>query len=403
VANIDYDVIIVGAGPIGGYLARKMAERKISVLMLEEHSQIGRPFQCAGLVSPQAMDSVNLHNTVLSSIWGARLYSPSGISVEIGNPNQVRTWSVCRKLFDEAIVERALNSGCHISLESKPTKAINRGDFVELEYIVKGKLKTVKTKLICGADGAHSWVRRYFKMGRPRELMVGFQIEVTGYNGKEGVLDVFTGSEISPGFFAWVIPSGETSRIGMWSKGELLNGKSCEYYLNSLMNSEKWTEKFNNCNEVGRFVGPIPAGMLKNVTSDRVVLFGDAAGLCKPTTGGGIGPGFKQIELIIDQLCELIHKNETDAINLKLINEKFDSLRKEQRRARALRDAFLTNSSDEELDENFLIWSKPEVIELINEVGEIENPIPLGLKMIREIPDFRKVAGKAMKAIFWGN
>jgi hypothetical protein len=68
-----------------------------------------------------------------------------------------------------------------------------------------------------------------------------------------------------------------------------------------------------------------------------------------------------------------------------------------------LRDAFLTNSSDEELDENFLIWSKPEVIELINEVGEIENPIPLGLKMIREIPDFRKVAGKAMKAIFWGN
>jgi flavin-dependent dehydrogenase len=143
--------------------------------------------------------------------------------------------------------------------------------------------------------------------------------------------------------------------------------------------------------------------MLKNVTSDRVVLFGDAAGLCKPTTGGGIGPGFKQIELIINQLCELIHKNETDAINLKLINEKFDSLRKEQRRARALRDAFLTNSSDEELDENFLIWSKPEVIELINEVGEIENPIPLGLKMIREIPDFRKVAGKAMKAIFWGN
>ena len=134
--NIDYDVIIVGAGPIGGYLASKLAGKKISVLMLEEHSQIGRPFQCAGLVNPQAMEAVNLHHTVLSSIWGARLYSPSGISVEIGNPNQIRTWSVCRKLFDEAIVERALNRGCHILLESTPTNAINKGDFIELEYLV---------------------------------------------------------------------------------------------------------------------------------------------------------------------------------------------------------------------------------------------------------------------------
>jgi geranylgeranyl reductase family protein len=403
VTNIDYDVIIVGAGPIGGYLASKFAEKKISVLMLEEHSQIGRPFQCAGLVNPQAMEAVNLHHTVLSSIWGARLYSPSGISVEIGNPNQIRTWSVCRKLFDEAIVERALNRGCHILLESTPTNAINKGDFIELEYMVKGKLNTVNTKLICGADGAHSWVRRYFKMGRPKELMVGFQIEVTGYNGKEGVLDMYTGSEISPGFFAWAIPTGDTSRIGMWSKGEMLNGESCEYYLNSLMKSDKWSEKFKNCSEIGRFVGPIPAGMLKNVTSDRIVLFGDAAGLCKPTTGGWIGPGFKQIELIIDQLSELIHKNEIDARNLKLINDKFEPLRKDQRRARALRDAFLTNSSDEELDEIFSIWSKPEVIDLINEVGDIENPITLGLKMVREIPEFRKVASKAMKAIFWGN
>jgi flavin-dependent dehydrogenase len=168
------------------------------------------------------------------------------------------------------------------------------------------------------------------------------------------------------------------------------------------MKSDKWFEKFKNCSEIGRFVGPIPAGMLKNVTSDRVVLFGDAAGLCKPTTGGGIGQGFKQIELIIDQLSELIHNNEIDARNLKLINEKFEPLRKDQRRARALRDAFLTNSSDDELDEIFSIWSKPEVIDLINEVGDIENPITLGLKMVREIPEFRKVASKAMKALFWG-
>ncbi len=42
-----YDVIIVGAGPVGGYLARKFREENFDVLILEEHDQIGRPFQCA--------------------------------------------------------------------------------------------------------------------------------------------------------------------------------------------------------------------------------------------------------------------------------------------------------------------------------------------------------------------
>ena len=74
-------------------------------------------------------------------------------------------------------------------------------------------------------------------------------------------------------------------------------------------------------------------------------------------------------------------------------------MRKSQSRARALRDAFLSHSSDEELEEIFKVWAKPDVIKMINEVGEIENPIPLGTKMLKEIPEFRKLAGKAIKAV----
>jgi flavin-dependent dehydrogenase len=101
--DYDYDVVIVGAGPIGGYLANKLAKKNISVLLLEEHAELGRPFQCAGLVNPKAMESVNLKNTVLTPIWGARIYSPEGTLVEIGQKNIIRTWSVCRKLFDKQL------------------------------------------------------------------------------------------------------------------------------------------------------------------------------------------------------------------------------------------------------------------------------------------------------------
>ena len=58
-------------------------------------------------------------------------------------------------------------------------------------------------------------------------------------------------------------------------------------------------------------------------------------------------------------------------------------------------------SNDKELEEIFKVWAKPEVISMINEVGEIENPIPLGTKMLKEIPEFRKLAGKAIKSVLW--
>ena len=55
----EYDVIIIGAGPVGGYLARRLSENDMRVLLIEEHAEIGRPFQCAGLVNPSAMEDPN--------------------------------------------------------------------------------------------------------------------------------------------------------------------------------------------------------------------------------------------------------------------------------------------------------------------------------------------------------
>ena len=189
---IEYDVVVVGAGPVGGFLAQRMSEGGASVLILEEHAQIGRPFQCAGLVNPEAMSLVGLESTVLTPIWGARIHSPSGIPVVIGNEQDIRTWSVCRKLFDEGVVRGAMQSGAEIWLSSKPLSADDYDDHVLLSVSTPQGNQTVRCKLLCGADGAHSWVRRQFKLGRPKELMIGFQVEVTGYKGESGRLDMYT-------------------------------------------------------------------------------------------------------------------------------------------------------------------------------------------------------------------
>ena len=398
----QFDVVVIGAGPIGGYLSRRFNEHGKSVLLIEEHEQLGRPFQCAGLVNPASMKTIGLEDTILTTIWGANIHSPTGTRVTIGDPNIPRTFSVCRKLFDESVVMQSIATGTELLLSSKPYSATIYDEFVQVEIYGPNGEETVHCKLLCGADGAHSWVRRNFRMGNPSEMMIGFQIEVTGYDGDVGMLDMYTGKNISPGFFSWAIPTGETTRVGTWTKAKMMDGLSSEQYLERMLKDQQINSRFELCSEVARFCGPVPSGMVKKPLIERVALFGDAAGICKPTTGGGIGPGFQQVDLLVPKLSKSMDKNDLSGVKMKSMIPLLKEMSRNQRKKRALRDAFLTEMSDSELESIFDVWARPEVTDLINEYGDIENPIPLGMKMLREVPEFRRLAGRAAKAILWG-
>ena len=90
-----------------------------------------------------------------------------------------------------------------------------------------------------------------------------------------------------------------------------------------------------------------------------------------------------------------MNKDKLDASNLSSVCKPFKAFRKEQDRARALRDLLVRIPDDEELDSHFRMFNRPEVLELINEVGDIEHPVPLGMTLLRKVPEFRKLAVKA--------
>ena len=163
-----------------------------------------------------------------------------------------------------------------------------------------------------------------------------------------------------------------------------------------------WKDRFSDIRETARYCGPVPSGMVKKAYKNRVLLIGDAAGMAKPTTGGGIGPGFEQINGIVDKLSLAIDSNKLSEDKLKSIAKShFEKMRKEQNRARSLRNLLVSDCEDDELDRNFEQFAKPEIINLINQVGDIEKPVPLGMALIRKVPAFRKLAIKAgMKLIF---
>jgi len=398
----EVDVLVVGAGPVGGWLAHRLADAGVEVLLIEEHDEIGRPFQCAGLVTPSTMDLVGLHDTILTKVWGARMHAPNGLFFRIGHPSQIREHVVCRKLFDQGIVKMAVDSGSSLWLGARAISGGIDANSIKIDVEMDGVVRQVRCRLLCGADGAHSWVRRRFRFGRSKEMMVGFQVEVIGYPGEDGFLDMYTGSEVAPGLFAWAIPNGETHRIGVWSRPGDLGGRSCEDLYQSLINHDLWRDRFEDVVETARYCGPIPTGFLNRLARERVLLYGDAAAVCKPTTGGGIGPGIDQVEALHGSLMEALAKDDLSERRLTKIAKPLKKMRKEQERARVLRDLFLTESDDQTLDDTFAVFARPEVISMINELGDIERPVPLGIRMLKEVPEFRGMAMHASWALLTG-
>ena len=148
------------------------------------------------------------------------------------------------------------------------------------------------------------------------------------------------------------------------------------------MDHPLWKDRFENTQEIARYCGPVPSGMVKHTVKDRVMLLGDAAGMAKPTTGGGIGPGFHQIQCIHEALAAAVNANQLSEKHLKAITKHpWSAMKKEQDRARTLRNLLVSDCTDEVLDKHFINFAHPDTLSLINAIGDIEKPVPLGMAL----------------------
>ena len=78
--------------------------------------------------------------------------------------------------------------------------------------------------------------------------------------------------------------------------------------------SERWGIRPSDLRHPRRKI--LPLGPIERTYSDRVVALGDAAGLVKPTTGGGIYYSLLSASLAAETLAELLPRNELNAASL---------------------------------------------------------------------------------------
>ena len=111
-----FDVAVVGGGPTGCYAASLLGQRGFDVHVLEEHSVIGEPVNCSGVIGAEAFATLGLPNSIkLGEISRLTLVSPSKLEVNF-SPQSPLAYIVDRAAFDRVMADKTLTSGVTIHL-----------------------------------------------------------------------------------------------------------------------------------------------------------------------------------------------------------------------------------------------------------------------------------------------
>ncbi|MBI2675482.1 MAG: NAD(P)-binding protein [Candidatus Aenigmarchaeota archaeon] len=254
-----HDIAIVGAGASGLYLA-SLLEKEFDVVVIEEHKQAGGK-ACSGLYSANIEKFVDINESWIEhAVEGAVLHSPNSTEVKV-TKGKTAAYVMNRDLFD-----RHLASGlsCPLKFDTRVEK-IKIGNHVKL-LTDKG---IFESRMVIGADGANSAVRRHFKTS-PKEIVNGI-IAITNQQDCSKNVDLwFNKKLISDGFF-WKIPRGKRTEYGAL-------GRNINYNM---------LESFFRLRDYKKHAAFIPIGPCKSYF-DRCLLIGDAAGITKPWSGGGV-------------------------------------------------------------------------------------------------------------------
>lgn len=270
-------VSIIGGGPIGAYTGYLLAKKGYKSEIFEEHSKIGKPVQCTGIVTNHLAKIINPEDSVINRLDKVRVYSPDNSYAEV----KINELVIDRENFDKNIVEMAVSEGVRLNLRHK-FRGFNK------ESIMFYGDKKAKKGLLIGADGPLSSVGRSIGLAN-KNFYFGMQARVRLKN-EGSAYEVYLGKDY-PKFFGWVVPESEKiCRVGIACRA------NTRQYFERFMKKRAGRSKI-----MSRQGGLIPIYDPKSrLFKGDVYLVGDSAGMVKATTGGGLVPGLLGAEVLAD-------------------------------------------------------------------------------------------------------
>jgi digeranylgeranylglycerophospholipid reductase len=333
-SSSNYDVLVAGGSVAGLLTARELASRGISVVVVEEHHEIGTPEHCGGMVSAQGLNKLGImpdSNVFQNFVTKTIITSPSS-RVELNSENQ-NVIVIDRRALDKQIAHQAQRAGAAIrtrctfkSIGSNGTK----------RFIAKTTDGDISCRYFVDARGIASLA----SSGR-ENFLPSAQFEIYASWIKDDIVQVTFDSDLYPGFFAWIIPTGQ----GIGKVGVAGRGINVSTALKDFVESRG--ERYST---IRKIFAPIwIGGAIDSFVTGKTILVGDAAGQTKPSTAGGIySCGIAGI-LAGRAIAETINLNEDSA--LKVYEQEWRNLFQNEFRKMTMARKVLERLDNKALDE----------------------------------------------------
>lgn len=289
-----FDVAVVGAGPAGSTLARKLAVGGARVVLLER-ARLPRHKPCGGgltrralaALPPEALELVGVRPAAAQVVFGgAHLLVPAPAG-SLG--------MVVRSAFDHRLAELAVAAGAELRQGAAVTGARPLAGGVELTL----GSDVVAARWVAACDGSTG------PLGGPLGARVGLtatpprigalEAEVADPDGAWGS-DLRGDFDLVPGGYGWVFPKPGVLSVGVASWRAVQGGAALRGQLDAYLARLG----FSGARVLSRHGHPIPVGgrvPVRHLIAPHAIRVGDAAGLADPLFGEGIANALESADL----------------------------------------------------------------------------------------------------------
>lgn len=368
-----FDVCIIGGSLAGNYLSYLLSKSNLNILVIEEHKEVGLPFQCAGIISQKLSTLIDLpKNIVLNRVKIAKIISPSGKFIKLSGEEQpfIIDRIALDKYFFEKIKDNK-NITYYFGEKFKSFQYIN--DIHQKMVLIKTNKHSIKARMLIGCDGPLSSVSKL--LGLKQSVIYATQIRIReNFYQNEAVM------WFDPKWkelFGWIVPEGNNIyRIGLASSNNV--SKKFKTYIEKL--------NLNLDNKIDQQGGIIPYGKMKKSVFDNILLLGDAAGQVKATTGGGIVMLLTAAKFAAFSIIKCFKNNNFSKKFLEKFYEKpcLSTIGKELKIHFLIR-LLLEQLNDDDYDNFFQIVKTTKIEQIISLYGDMDFPRKIVIKLLKNI------------------